>query len=97
MVTSYFRDGSANNVFTLRYTNVAMEHGPFEDEFPTKKGTFHCHVSLPEGKFYCIYSFFVFLIAAGSPASERKLDTNLPKLRQLETNGFLVRPKFPDS
>jgi len=80
-----------------------MENGPFEDEFPTNKGTFHCHVSLPEGKFYCIYSFFVLnrslfvMIAAGSPASERKLDINLPKLRQLETNGFLVRPKFPDS
>ena len=35
---------------TLRYTNVAMEHGPFEDVFPIKNGDIPAsYVSLLEG------------------------------------------------
>ena len=34
--------------WVFRKLNIAMENGPFEDDFPIKIVMFHCYVSLPE-------------------------------------------------
>ena len=38
--------GYTGIIITLQQTKIAMENGPFEDDF----GIFHCYVSLPECK-----------------------------------------------
>ena len=62
LVSKYLQNwGVERGVLILRYdilskTNMAMEHGPFQDVFHIENEMFHCHVSLLE----CQYNSQMF-------------------------------------
>lgn len=60
----------------LRYTNIAMENGAFEDVFPLHKtNIFHCNVCLQEGINIMNCHFFyhqLLLVSSSNQTSTKK-------------------------